>query len=176
VRVVAGSLRGRRLRAPPGRATRPTSDRVREATFNALASLDLLRDARVLDLFAGSGALGIEALSRGAAHCTFVEQARPAVETIRENLKALGLADRATVVPMDVSRYLSTAATPPVEVALADPPYRYDGWSALLASVPAPVLVAESDAAIETVDGWEVLRDRRYGATHVTILRRTPAP
>jgi 16S rRNA (guanine966-N2)-methyltransferase len=175
VRVVAGSLRGRRLQAPPGRATRPTSDRVREATFNALASLDLLRGARVLDLFAGSGALGIEALSRGAEHCTFVEQARPAVGVIRQNLQALDLDDRATVVATDVDRYLASSAGDgsTFDLVLADPPYRYDGWSSLLAALPAPVLVAESDAAVEAPDGWEVVRERAYGTTHVTILGRT---
>ena len=172
MRVVAGSLRGRRLLAPPGPSTRPTSDRVREATFNALASLDVLRDATVLDLFAGSGALGIEALSRGAAHCTFVEQARPAIVAVRQNLDALGLSERATVVTMDVERYLSSNAAVAVDLALADPPYAFDGWAGLLDSVPASVLVAESDRPIEPGDGWELVRSRRYGTTHVTILRR----
>jgi 16S rRNA (guanine966-N2)-methyltransferase len=174
VRVVAGSLRGRRLQAPPGRATRPTSDRVREATFNALASLDLLRDARVLDLFAGSGALGIEALSRGAAHCTFVEQARPAVAVIRRNLQALDLDDRATVVGMDAERYVASAAADgrTFDLVLADPPYRYDGWPSLVAALPSPVVVAESGGAIDAPAGWEVVRERAYGTTHVTILGR----
>jgi 16S rRNA (guanine966-N2)-methyltransferase len=174
VRVVAGSLRGRRLQAPPGRATRPTSDRVREATFNALDSLDLLRDARVLDLFAGSGALGIEALSRGAEHCTFVEQARPAVAVIRQNLQALDLDDRATVVATDAERYLASSALDgrAFDLVLADPPYGYDGWPSLLGALPAPVLVAESDAAVEASDGWKVVRERAYGTTHVTILGR----
>ena len=176
MRVVAGSLRGRRLQAPPGSDTRPTSDRVREATFNALASQDVLRDATVLDLFAGSGALGIEALSRGAAHCTFVEQARPAIAAVRQNLDALGVADRATVVTMDVDRFLTSAAAGRFDLALADPPYAYAGWTGLLDAVPAEVLVAESDRAIEPDDRWELVRTRRYGATHVTILRRIPPP
>ncbi len=94
MRVVAGELRGRRIDAPPGNDTRPTTDKVREATFNALGSLDLVRDALVVDLYAGSGALGIEALSRGAAHCTFVERDRSALRTLRDNLAALGLDDR----------------------------------------------------------------------------------
>jgi len=172
VRVVAGSLRGRQLLAPPGPSTRPTSDRVREATFNALASLDVLRDATVLDLFAGSGALGIEALSRGAAHCTFVEQGRPAIITLRQNLDALALSERATVVTMDVGRYLSSNAAAAVDLALADPPYAYDGWAGLLDAVLASVLVAESDRPIEPGEGWALVRSRRYGTTHVTILRR----
>ena len=86
MRVVAGELRGRRIDAPPGLDTRPTTDKVREAVFNALGSLDLIRDATVADLYAGSGALGIEALSRGAAHCTFVERDRTALRTLRGNL------------------------------------------------------------------------------------------
>ncbi len=176
MRVVAGSLRGRRLLAPSGPGTRPTSDRVREATFNALASLDVLRDATVLDLFAGSGALGIEALSRGAGHCTFVEQARSAIAAVRQNLDALSLSDRATVVTMDADRYLASSATGRFDLALADPPYAYDGWAGLLDAVPAEVLVAESDRAIEASDGWDLVRSRRYGTTHVTILRRIPSP
>ena len=179
MRVVAGSLRGRRLLAPSGPGTRPTSDRVREATFNALASLDVLRDATVLDLFAGSGALGIEALSRGAAHCTFVEHARPAIAAVRQNLDALGLSERGTVVTMDVDRYVTSAAAGPFDLALADPPYAYDGWAGLLDAVPAEVLVAESDRAVEPREpsaGWEVVRSRRYGITHVTIFRRIASP
>jgi 16S rRNA (guanine966-N2)-methyltransferase len=176
VRVVAGSLRGRRLVAPTGPSTRPTSDRVREATFNALASLDVLHDATVLDLFAGSGALGIEALSRGAARCTFVDQGRPAIAAVRQNLDALGLSEQATVVTMDVDRYLASGGTGRFDLALADPPYAYDGWAALLDAVPAGILVAESDRAVEPSDGWELLRSRRYGTTEVVILRRTSSP
>ena len=152
---------------------------MREATFNALASLDVVRDATVLDLFAGSGALGIEALSRGAAHCTFVEQARPAITAVRQNLDALGLSEQATVVTMDVDRYVASAAAGRFDLALADPPYAYDGWPALLDAVPAEVLVAESDRAVEPGEpsaGWEVVRSRRYGTTHVTIFRRIASP
>ena len=99
MRVVAGDLRGRRIEAPPGHDTRPTTDKVREAIFNALGSLDLVRDARVADLFAGTGALGIEALSRGAAHCTFVERDRNVVRTLRGNLEHLGLGNAAGSSP-----------------------------------------------------------------------------
>ena len=101
MRIVAGELRGRRLRRPPRRVTRPTTDKVREAVFNALASLDAVVDAGVADLYAGSGALGIEALSRGAAHCTFVERDRGAVGAIDENIAALGLRERSRVVVGD---------------------------------------------------------------------------
>jgi 16S rRNA (guanine966-N2)-methyltransferase len=170
---VAGTWRGRRLVAPHGTDTRPTSDRVREAVFNALASLDVVRDADVLDLFAGSGALGIEALSRGARHCTFVEHARLALQALRANLSQLDIDDRATVVPMEIGRYLASPR-PPVRLALADPPYSFDAWEGLLAAVPAEYLVAESDRAIEPLAGWETLRSKRYGGTYVTFLRRAP--
>jgi 16S rRNA (guanine966-N2)-methyltransferase len=173
VRVVAGSLRGRRLQAPAAAGTRPTSDRVREAIFNALASLDAVTDAVVLDLFAGSGALGIEALSRGAALCTFVESARPALRTLRANLDALGLADRATVAPMNVDRFL--ASSPHADLALADPPYAFDNWAGVMGALDAALLVAESDRLVEPAPGWELVREKRYGTTHVTFLRRTDA-
>jgi 16S rRNA (guanine966-N2)-methyltransferase len=171
--VVAGSLRGRRLQAPVGAGTRPTSDRVREAMFNALASLDAVADAVVLDLFAGSGALGIEALSRGAAHCTFVESARPALAALRANLDALGLDGRATVASMDVDRFL--ASSPSAGLVLADPPYAFDGWAGLMGALAADLLVAESDRPVEPAPGWEAIREKRYGATHVTFLRRVAA-
>jgi len=170
--VVAGSLRGRRLRAPDGSDTRPTSDRVREATFNALSSLDLLRDADVLDLFAGSGALGIEALSRGAARATFVEQGRPALHVLRANLAELDLEHRATVVPMDVLRFVSRPRSP-FDVALADPPYAFTAWPQLLEAVPARFIVAESSAELDLAEAavpWERVRSKRYGRTVVTFL------
>ena len=102
MRVVAGELRGRRIDAPEGTKTRPTTDKAREATFNALGSLGVVVGARMVDAFAGSGALGIEALSRGAAHCTFIERDRDALEVLRGNLATLGLEDRSTVVRGDV--------------------------------------------------------------------------
>jgi 16S rRNA (guanine966-N2)-methyltransferase len=174
VRVVAGELRGRRIEAPPGNDTRPTTDKVREAVFNALGSLDLVRDARVADLFAGSGALGIEALSRGAAHCTFVERDRSALRVLRDNLEHLGVADRARVVPGDA---IATAGGD-FDLVLADPPYQFDGWSGLLSKIGAPFVVAESGRALDDVDalqisGWKATRpSRRYGRTWVTFLER----
>jgi 16S rRNA (guanine966-N2)-methyltransferase len=171
VRVVAGEAKGRRLVTPRGTDTRPTSDRVREAIFNSLGSLDLLAGATVLDLFAGSGALGIEALSRGAAAAVFVEHDRHAVEALRANLATTGLGDRATVVAGDAWAHLAHAA--PVDLALLDPPYAFDGWIGLLAAVPAPVAVVESDRSVDPGDGWRVVREKRYGTTVVAIVRRT---
>jgi 16S rRNA (guanine966-N2)-methyltransferase len=174
VRVVAGTARGRRLQAPAGRGTRPTSDRVREAAFNALDSRGLVAGARVLDLFAGSGALGIEALSRGAAHAPFVERDRAALVCVRTNLAATGLAAAADVVAADALAYLAGRPSP-VDLALLDPPYAFDGWAALLAAIPAPVAVVESDRDVEVPPGWSVGRRARYGTTVVQLLLRTEA-
>jgi 16S rRNA (guanine966-N2)-methyltransferase len=172
VRVIAGELRGRRLVAPAGTTTRPTSDRVREATFNALTSLDVIDGAVVLDGFAGSGALGIEALSRGAARCTFVERDRAALAALRSNLERCGLGpDRATVLPGQLAR-----ATGPWDLALLDPPYAFDGWAELLDGLDAQVAVCESGAVLPAVEGWVVVRQKAYGATVVTILRHHPSP
>lgn len=174
MRVVAGELRGRRIEAPPGNDTRPTTDKVREAVFNALGSLDLLRDARVADLWAGSGALGIEALSRGAAHCTFVERDRTALRVLRDNLDHLGLGGVSKVVAGDA---VAQAATLDVDLVLADPPYQFDGWMPLLQSIRAPFVVAEAGRSLETLDGladagWEATRARRYGRSWVTFFQR----
>ena len=176
MRIVAGTARGRRLVAPPGDAVRPTTDRVREALFNSLVSLDAVRDATVLDLFAGSGALGIEALSRGAAHVTFVDSSPDALRTVRENLERAGLADRATVVRADAREHLRRGGGPGgvagrVDLALVDPPYAFDDWAALLDDLDADIVVIESDREIDPGDGGTLVRARRYGGTVVTIAR-----
>jgi 16S rRNA (guanine966-N2)-methyltransferase len=177
VRVVGGEARGRRFQAPPGGTTRPTSDRVREAIFGVLGSLAAelgvnIEEATVADLFAGSGAFGIEALSRGAARAVFVDNDRLAVATIGDNLAALGFAGpRATVVRADALRWLRTA--PPTDLVLADPPYAFDGWPelvSLLASV-AGLAVLEASAALALGPEWEVLREKHYGGTVVMVAR-----
>lgn len=173
MRVIAGDLRGRRLVAPEGTATRPTTDKVREAMFNALGSLDLLHDARCADLFAGSGAVGIEALSRGATHCTFVERDREALRALRQNLSALGCEDRARVMPGDA---LTMAGALDVDVVFADPPYGFDAWERLLSSLRASFVVSESgeslDGALGESAGFEIVRSQRYGRTWVTFWSR----
>jgi 16S rRNA (guanine966-N2)-methyltransferase len=174
MRVVAGSAGGRRLVAPAGTTTRPTSDRVREATFNALGSLGLVADATVLDLFAGSGALGIEALSRGAASATFVDRDRAAIDAVRANLETCDLVDQSDVVQSDATRFLDSAVAGGRSwtLALVDPPYGDWEWDALLAGLPAAVAVLEAGREVPTPAGWEQLRSKRYGSTYVTIVRK----
>ncbi|MDQ2648519.1 MAG: 16S rRNA (guanine(966)-N(2))-methyltransferase RsmD [Actinomycetota bacterium] len=174
MRVVSGSAGGRRLISPEGRTTRPTSERTREATFNALGSLGAVVDATVVDLFAGSGALGIEALSRGASAATFVESDRAAIAAIHANLATCGLAQEATVVASTVDRFLADAARNGVrfDLALVDPPYDFATWDDLLAAIPADLVAAEAPSAVSAPEGWEVLRSRRYGRAWVTLLER----
>jgi 16S rRNA (guanine966-N2)-methyltransferase len=169
MRVVAGEFRGRKLVAPENERTRPTTDKVREAVFNALSSLDVLIDANVADLYAGSGALGIEALSRGAAHCTFVEKDRAALSAIHANVGALGLGGRARVVAGDA---IAMAKGLRVDVVFADPPYGFDDWPVLLNAIAADLVVAEADREVAAPSGWEQTRVKRYGRTWVTFLQR----
>jgi 16S rRNA (guanine966-N2)-methyltransferase len=168
MRVVGGIARGRRLSAPPGQATRPTSDRVRESVFNMLMSLDAVIGATALDLFAGTGAMGIEALSRGAAAATFVDNDAAAVRCISDNLRQTQL-EGGRVVKADVLRWLDTAG--PVDLAFCDPPYAFDQWDGLLARLDADIAVIESNREVEPGPHWEVLRSRRYGSTVVVIVR-----
>ena len=174
MRVIAGRYGGRRLQAPPGAATRPTSDRVREALFSVLG--DRVAGARVLDLFAGSGALGIEALSRGAAEATFVDSAPAAIRAVRANLEALG-AD-AEVRRADARRFLGSApaAVRQYDLVFLDPPYRLAGrlggeLTAALPAVLAPgaAVVAESDRRAPLELGLPILDQRRYGDTLISI-------
>lgn len=182
MRVVAGTAGGRRLTAPAGSGTRPTTDRVREAVFNALGSMGAVGGAVVLDGFAGSGALGIEALSRGAARCTFVERDRSARVVIEANLAATGLDDGARVVGDDVHDHLARTAER-FDLVLLDPPHAGTDWERLLARVaprlaPDAVVVAESDRPVVGPDDptWVVGREKAYGGTVVQMLSLSPAP
>ena len=225
MRVVGGSWRGRPLTAPAGRATRPTSDKVREAVFDVLGALPEARHAvaaaqaagllpagagaedagrlaghAALDVFAGSGALGIEALSRGAATCTFVESAAPALRALRANLERLGVpavrggaaaaapgaaGPRAVVLSGDVRRALAADARRGARYTLvfADPPYAtYEQVRPALVRllgrvlVPGAVLVVESAAGTAAGLPWTVVREKRYGDTRVTFLVADAAP
>ena len=176
MRVVAGTLRGRPIVAPEGEGTRPTTDRAREATFNSLVSLGAVEDAKVIDLFAGSGAMGIEALSRGAASCAFLERDRKALDSIRHNIKTLQLIDNTTVLSGDVMT--NVVALRNVDLVLADPPYDFDRWADLLTVLnlviaPGGVVVTESGREIQPPEGWEAIRSKRYGRAWVAFLQRT---
>jgi len=176
MRVIAGTLGGRTIRAPQGRGTRPTSDRVREAIFSMLGDLG---GAHVLDLFAGSGALAIEAISRGAAHAVMVECDAGAARVIRANLDALGLdGDAAEVRRTDALAALRSAlaAQETYDLLFIDPPYERArdlaaGLSANLPAVIAPGgrVVVESDRRSPMALDMPVDRERRYGDTSITI-------
>jgi 16S rRNA (guanine966-N2)-methyltransferase len=177
--VIGGELRGRRLAAPSAASIRPTADRVREAIFDILYSLGGVGGVQVVDLFAGSGALGIEALSRGAASVTFVEREPDALAAIRANLVSVGLGDAerdgdATVVRADVDGWVATTASR-YDLALCDPPYGYEGWAGLVGRLPADLAVLESGAEITVPNGWGVIKLKRYGGTIVTVVRPEPA-
>ena len=176
-RIVAGAVRGRKLTVPPGSGTRPTSDRVREALFSALDSqLGGFDGVRVLDLYAGSGALGLEALSRGAGHALLVESDARAARAIRANIKSLGVHALAAVVTTTVEKALATPPDAPYHLVVADPPYALPpaeltsvlaaltrGWLA-----PGAVVVVERDRRSEAVawpPGLVGERHRRYGET-----------
>ncbi len=184
MRVVAGEAKGRRLESPPGDVTRPTIDRVREALFNALGSLGAVEDAVVLDLFAGSGALGIEALSRGAARAVFVERSAAARRVLDANLVATGLDDRAEVIPGSAEQFLVRSAlddsSPRFDLVLLDPPYDTGAaeWTELLGGVavvaPQGVAAIESDRAVGLPGPWHVLREKWYGSTLLVIASPTP--
>lgn len=182
MRLVAGAFRGRRLAAvgkgDAGAHLRPTTDRVREALMGMLdggrfgAPFD---DTRVLDLFAGTGALGLEALSRGAHHVTFVDDGRTAQRLIQENIATLGVADRTRLMRCSALRL--PAAEQPADLVFLDPPYGKDlGGKALHAAraggwiVPGALIVWEENAAQPAPDGFALLETRAYGDTVVTLL------
>lgn len=172
MRIIAGRWRGHRITAPPGYATRPTTDRVREAWMSAL-QLDL-PDTRVLDLFAGSGALGLEALSRGAAHVTFVERASAAIRALETNLAKLDVPeDEYTIVRGDALAYVQRAPRNAFDLALADPPYRTGEAVALVEMfVRAPFaewLWLEHGAA-EPLPAAPGATTRRYGDSALTAI------
>jgi 16S rRNA (guanine966-N2)-methyltransferase len=183
LRVIAGTAGGRRLSAPRGDAIRPTTGRVKEAIFSALAARERLQGAKVLDLYAGTGALGIEALSRSASRAVLVENDRDALESLRRNLSVTGTATAATVVNTDAGAFLSGAvpADAPFDLVLCDPPYDVD--SVALDGVVAPLgrrewtaenalVVVERPvgAVVPKLAGFEVVWERTFGDTLVFFL------
>ena len=178
MRVIAGQAKGRRLSAPKGLAVRPTSDRAREALFSMLeAHLGDLTGSRVADLACGSGALGIEALSRGAASCAFVDIASRSLGAARANVSAVGLgAAPVAFARDDLVRWAERQAPGSLDLVLADPPYGWDGWPQLLRALTgkAAAVAAESDREIAPPPGWASLRTRRHGGTVVSVLVPDP--
>ena len=185
MRIVGGRHRGRRLLAPLGDAVRPTSDRAREALFNILSHGPLAANglpfagAVVLDAFAGTGALGLEALSRGAAEAVFIERDHDALATLRHNIETLGETTRTRIMPGDATR--PPRGTVACAVAFLDPPYRSGlAGPALAALAAAGWLTPDALVAIETAareelppaDGFTLLDERIYGAARLTFLRR----
>lgn len=177
MRIIAGQWRGRRLQGPGGHSTRPTTDRTRETLFSMLVSrVGSFEGLRVADLYAGSGALGLEALSRGAAHATFVEHDRSALAAIRANLLALKAEARAEVRPM------SAAMLPPAQpfdVVFADPPYAAGSGTSVVEAVRAADWLADGGwLAIETeakeavqAGDWKIETERRVGRARLTLIR-----
>lgn len=188
MRIVAGEFRGRKLQPPKRRSIRPTSDRVREAIFNILGSR--LLDARVLDLFAGTGALGLEALSRGAAQAVFVDESVEAVRLIMDNVRICAAQERAEVVHGKVDRIVRRLARKkPVidkfQIVFLDPPYGkglVQSTIGLLSGLvtSAAVVVAEhhvKDGLPPQLDDWVLAQERRYGDTKVSFyVREIPQP
>lgn len=178
MRIIAGAWRGRPIEAPPGGGTRPTADRIRETLFSMLASrLGTFEGLRVADLFAGSGALGLEALSRGAAFATFVESDSVAAAAIQRNAAKLGAADR---VQLQRGSALSLPKAQPFDLIFADPPYAAGSGSSAVAAVTAACWLADGGwMSVETergdeVDpgGLEVAATREAGRARLTLLRR----
>lgn len=173
LRIVAGEFRGRRIEAPPGRSTRPTREEVREAWFNVLG--ERVVGARVLDLFAGSGALGLEALSRGATHVHFVESSRAVLEVLKLNIETLGVASRTEVSRADALTLVSAperVAAGSWDLVLADPPYGVDAAPELVSAFShgsfTGILCVEHAAGVDfpVEPDWQ----RRYGETALSIF------
>ncbi len=178
MRIIAGQWRGRPLDAPPGQTTRPTADRVRETLFSMLVSrLGSFDELAVADLFAGSGASGLEALSRGAAHATFVERDSAALATIRRNAERLGAATRVQILGGSA---LALPRSDPFDLILADPPYAAGSGSAAIAAVAAADWLGGGGwMSVETQRGDAVApgpflieAERSVGRTRLTLLRR----
>jgi 16S rRNA (guanine966-N2)-methyltransferase len=168
LRIIAGEFKGRRLKAPAGRAVRPTGDRVKEAWFSILQQS--IPDARVLDLYAGSGALGLEALSRGAAQVDFVENHRASLAAIRDNAATLKVEARVTIHRSDAMRFAERLQPGAYDVAFADPPYATADaprLAELFRATPFARVFAVEHASDRAVSGDDT---RRYGDTAITFL------
>ena len=182
MRITSGELGGRTLAVPKSDAIRPTQDRVREALFSMLQCE--VPGAAFLDLFAGTGAVGLEAISRGASRATFVESAAKHIEVLRRNIETFRKSPVAEVVRGDAYRYIASYSGPGFDIAFADPPYALGeerGYASVLETLAERgvvktngLFVAEMTAVqrSEETPGWELLRDRTYGKTRLCVWRR----
>ena len=167
MRIVSGIAKGRRILPPQIENVRPTKDRVREAVFNSLTSFDLIDGRHFFDLFAGSGALGLEALSRGAKFATFVDRQKACIEAIQKNIETLGFRDATDVRHCD---YLQVAPTiTKTDIVLLDPPYNFADWDYLLRHLSAEVAVIETESEIVLPEPWTSIKVKKYGSTFVNI-------
>lgn len=171
MRIGSGLEKGRRIRAKAGSKTRPTTAKVRKAIFDTLFGKFELEGARVLDLFAGTGSLGLEAASRGAASVVFVESDRKAADQLRATAGELGqrLPCRLEVVGVEASAYLARQSEP-ADLCLCDPPYSFDEWGDLLGKHPARLVVAESNRELPESGGYRRTTLKRYGDTWVSFF------
>lgn len=182
MRIIAGAFRGRALasvgKGDAGAHLRPTTDRVRESLFSVLTHLDVIEGAQVLDLFAGTGALGLEALSRGAAHVTFVDDGRVAQGLITKNINLTGSRDRTTLIRRDATR-LGPNLGAPCGLIFLDPPYGKGMGARALATALAggwvaddALIVWEESASMPAPEGFSLHDARKYGDTHITLMWR----
>ena len=167
MRIVSGIAKGRKILSPLARDVRPTKDRVREAIFNSLTSFQLIEGRHFVDLFAGSGALGIEALSRGAERVTFVDHQKACIDVIRTNIKSLDFVEYVEIRHADYLQELQNVSKD--DVVLLDPPYDFGDWELLLGSIKAETVVIESDHEIVLSGPWKQIKSKRYGSTFVVI-------
>jgi 16S rRNA (guanine966-N2)-methyltransferase len=177
VRIIAGTYRGKKIASPEDEHTRPTSDRVRENIFNILTHQFSFHNKNVLDLFAGTGALGLESLSRGASHCMFVENHRPMVKILKENIRLFP--QETVVLEQDVLSVLNQKASKPYDLIFMDPPYGSVSWSDVIGKIfkndwlsPLGLIVieAEKKTVLPDIKGINIKETRTYGNTAVFFL------
>lgn len=180
MKIVSGKFGGRKLVVPKSRDIRPTSDKIRGAIFNMLASRDAIEDASVLDAFCGTGALGLEALSRGASRCTFIDKAKEALSLAQENVRVLGVEDQCDFLLKDAVKMKSTEKT--YDLIFLDPPYFLDLVPQILEQLLTEKMFSENAwVACETekkvdisVSGFAVENEKKYGDTKITLLQYQP--
>lgn len=174
VRVLTGDSGSRKLSSGVSGLTRPTTARVRKSIFDIVWSRVGIEGKRFLDLFAGTGAMGIEALSRGAEEVYFVDNSRVAINVVRDNLKALNIApSRHRVIFSDYESFFQNYDGREFDVAFLDPPYSFREWSRLVERVPSAILVCESDRSVEIPADMTKILERKYGTTRVTLVAKS---